>query len=277
MPELPEVEFPRRQLARRLIGRTVAEVTTTRQSYFFLTPPRLLRQRLPGRTIEGLDRVGKYLLARFDSGERLLLHLGMTGQLFVSGSAGVRLLSAERGTSLPPELQRRGFRPDAHTHLRLSFADGGPHLFFRDVRKFGKVQLLASGESSPRLDRLGVDALRARASDLATAARRRSAAVKTLLLDQSVVAGVGNIYADEALFVARIKPTRPARRLSPAECKRLLAAVRRVLQNAVANGDAEITPRVYGRTGAPCRRCGAPIARRILGGRSSHYCPRCQR
>lgn len=270
MPELPEVEVTRRQLEPLLLGRTVASVLTTRNSYFFLSAPSTLRRRLPGRRVEGLRRQGKHLVATLDSGERLLLHLGMTGQI----------------------LMGKAPRLDAHTHLRLLFADGGPGLFFRDVRKFGKVQLLGRAESSARLARLGVDALGLRGDWLFARTRGRRVAVKSLLLDQSVIAGVGNIYADEALFLAGVNPLRPARRLTRAESRSLATALKRVLRRAIATGGSSISDyvhpdggggeyqverRVYGRTGEPCERCGTTIRRTVIGQRSSHYCPRCQR
>jgi formamidopyrimidine-DNA glycosylase len=292
MPELPEVEVTRRQLGPLLIGRTISEVRTTSRSYFFLTPPRELRRRLHGRRVLTLERVGKYLLAHLDSGERLLLHLGMTGQIFASGVASVRLLATAAGAALGPERQRAGFRPDGHTHLRLRFAEGGPDVFFRDARKFGKVQLLRPDEGCARLERLGEDALRARGEALFAATRRRRAPVKTVLLDQSVLAGVGNIYADEALFLARIRPTRRAYRLGLDECRLLAASVKRILRRSIATGGSSISDyvqpdgsdgayqderRVYGRKGEPCRRCRAPIRRVAIGQRSAHFCPRCQR
>jgi formamidopyrimidine-DNA glycosylase len=292
MPELPEVEVTRRQLEPLLIGRTVSRVRTTARSYFFVTSPAALRRRLPGRRVLGLERVGKYLLARLDSGECLLLHLGMTGQIFGSGAASVRLLAATAGAALPPARQLAGFQPDRHTHLRLCFTDGGPDVFFRDARKFGKVQLLDPGESCVRLERLGEDALRARGEVLFAATRRRRAAIKTVLLDQAVLAGVGNIYADEALFLARIRPTRRAGRLSLDQCRALAAAVRRILRRSIATGGSSISDyvqpdgsdgryqderRAYGRTGEPCGRCRTPIRRLVIAGRSTHFCPRCQR
>jgi formamidopyrimidine-DNA glycosylase len=292
MPELPEVEVTRRQLEPLLVGRTFSRVETTPASYFFLTPPERLRRALPGRRVDALERLGKYLIARLDDGQRLLLHLGMTGQLFGAGASSVRLLSSTAGASLTPERQAAGFAPDAHTHLRLRFADGGPDVFFRDVRKFGKVQLLAPGERSPRLELLGDDALAARGARLHEATRRRRAPVKAVLLDQSVLAGVGNIYADEALFLARVRPTRPALRLRRTECDALAAALRRVLLRSIATGGSSISDyvrpdgtdggyqderRAYGRTGEPCPRCRTPIRRLVIGARSSHFCPKCQR
>ncbi len=291
MPELPEVEVTRRQLVPLLVGRTVSQVRTTAASYFFLTPPAELRRRLRHRQVRTLERIGKYLVAKVDGEERLLLHLGMTGQLFGAGASSVRLMGATARSSLAPERQT-GFRPDRHTHLELRFEDGGPAVFFRDVRKFGKVQLLQAGEPCARLERLGEDALGARGATLVAATRRRRAAIKTVLLDQSVLAGVGNIYADEALFAAGIRPTRRADRLRSAECDALATALRRVLRRAITTGGSSISDyirpdgsdggyqderRVYGRTGEPCYRCRRPIRRLVLGGRSTHFCPGCQR
>jgi formamidopyrimidine-DNA glycosylase len=292
VPELPEVEVTRRKMGPLLLGRTVARVRTTAPSYFFLTRPAVLRRRLAGRCFERLERLGKYLVATLDGGDRLILHLGMTGQLFGRGAASVRLLSSAAGASLAPERQLEPFRPDHHTHLQLSFEDGGPEVYFRDARKFGKVQLLAPGEPATRLDRLGVDALEATGARLFAASRGRRIPVKTLLLDQSVLAGVGNIYADEALFLARVRPTRRASRLSRSEAEAVVTALRRVLRRSIATGGSSISDylqpdgadgayqderRVYGRTGEPCPECRSPIARRVIGQRSAHYCRRCQR
>jgi formamidopyrimidine-DNA glycosylase len=291
VPELPEVEVTRRQLEPLLVGRRVRRVVTTVPSYFFLTPPAVLRRRLPGRRFEAIGRVGKYLLARLDDGERLLLHLGMTGQIFGAGVPGVRLLSSAASASLTPEQQALEFRPDRHTHLRLRFEDGGPDVFFRDARKFGKVQLMGPGEASARLDRLGPDALAASGRRLFDVVRARRVPIKSLLLDQSLLAGVGNIYADEALFLAGVRPTRPGRRVSREECVRIARAIRQVLRRSIATGGSSISDyvqpdggsgayqderRVYGREGEPCWRCRTTIRRRVLGQRSSHYCPGCQ-
>ena len=291
MPELPEVEITRRRIEPLLVGRKIARVRTTRPSYFFLTPPRRLARALVGSTVQGLERRGKYLLASFDDRQRLLLHLGMTGQLFADGASSVRLLSATARAALAPEAQAR-FRPDAHTHLRLRFADGGPDVFFRDTRKFGKVLLLAPGASSPRVERLGTDALEVTGAQLFQASRKRRVAVKALLLDQSVLAGVGNIYADEGLFLAGVRPTRRAARLTRRECERVVEGVQRAMRRAIATGGSSISDfvspdgsdgryqderRVYARAGSPCLECGATIRRRTVGQRASHYCPRCQR
>ena len=291
MPELPEVEVTRRRIEPLLVGRRVARVHTSRPSYFFLTPPARLRRGLEGREVGKLERAGKYLLAEIEGGARLLLHLGMTGQLFADGVASVRLLSASRRAALAPEEQQR-FEPDRHTHLRLEFADGGPAVIFRDVRKFGKVQLLAPGARSQRLDRLGTDALAVTGAALFAATRGRKAAIKTLLLDQAIVAGTGNIYADEALFLAGVRPRRPAGRVTRAECERIAEALRRVMLRSIETGGSSISDyvapdgsdgayqderRVYAREGEACAACGARIRRSVLGARSAHWCPSCQR
>lgn len=291
MPELPEVEVTRRKIAPALIGRVIAGVRTTAPSYFFLTPPPVLKRRLKGRTVVSLERLGKYLLASLDDGSRLLLHLGMTGQLFLQGSASLRLLSSTARASLKPE-QQPDFKPDRHTHLRVAFKDGGPEVWFRDARKFGKVKWLAAGESDTRLDRLGPDALAATGTELHAAARRRGVAVKSLLLDQSVLGGVGNIYADEALFLSGLRPLRRASRLTRAECDRLVSNIRRVLKRSIETGGSSISDyvapdgsdgayqderAVYAREGESCRVCGDEIKRIVIGQRSAHFCPQCQR
>jgi formamidopyrimidine-DNA glycosylase len=291
MPELPEVEVIRRRVAPLLVGRCIREVATTRDSYLFLTKPAMLRRRLAGRTVEALGRRGKYLLARLDDGSRLVIHLGMTGQLFSSQVSSPRLLSGTARGALSPEAQT-GFRPDAHTHLRLRFEDGGPDLLLRDVRKFGKLLLLDREQSHPRLDRLGVDALEVSGDALFRATRGRAVAIKNLLLDQAVIAGVGNIYADEALFRGGVSPRRRARRVTRRECAALAEAIRRVLKRSIQTGGASIRDyvapdgsdgsfqderRIYARAGEPCDVCGTPIRRVVLGQRGTHYCPRCQR
>jgi len=290
MPELPEVEITRRLIEPLLVGRKILRVETTKPSYFFLTPPALLAKGLVGRRITALERVGKYLIARLDDESRLLLHLGMTGQLFGSGASSVRLLSASRRGALAPGAQP-AFEPDLHTHLRLYFADRGPVVLFRDVRKFGKCALLPRDGEDHRLERLGVDALRARGEDLFRAAALRKIPIKTLLLDQSVIAGIGNIYADEALFLAGVRPTRAARRVSLRECREIVKAAKRVMRRSIATGGSSISDyiqpdgrdggyqnerRVYAREGEPCRACSTRIRRVVLGGRSTHFCAVCQ-
>ena len=291
MPELPEVEVTRCCIEPLLVGRQISRVQTTPDSYFFLTKPRTLARRLVGRGIRALARRGKYLVADLDDGQRLLIHLGMTGQLFSQHATSARLLSAAKRSSLTPEEQAR-FEADEHTHLRLCFADRGPDVLLRDVRKFGKIRLLRPGQSDPRLDRLGVDALEADGEHLFRASRRRKLAIKSLLLNQSVIAGIGNIYADEGLFRAGIRPTRPAGRLTRRECAKVVDSVQHVLRRSIETGGSSIRDfispdgrdgryqderQAYGRAGQPCLRCGGTIRKRSVGQRSTYYCPACQR
>lgn len=273
MPELPEVELVARYLRPRLTNRRIVRVDTARPSYFFLTSPALLRRRLPGEVVTSLDRLGKYLQLRLSSKCRLLLHLGMTGQLIL------------------PSASSYAFVPDQHTHLTLTFDDDGPPLYFRDIRKFGKVKLLAPNEQEPRLDKLGVDALALTGDLLFRASRKRHLKIKSLLLDQTAMAGVGNIYADESLFLARIHPEIQAQTLSLSQCATLARSLRQVLRRSIRAGGSSIDDyihpdgsdgrfqaqhQVYGREGEPCRSCKGPIQRIVIGQRSSHFCPRCQ-
>ena len=291
MPELPEVEVTCRKITPLLVGRTVSGVHTTADSYFFLTSPSELKRRLKTRTVSALLRYGKYLVAELDDGSKLLLHLGMTGQLFVQGSTSLRLLSSTSRATLKPEDQT-AFKPDSHTHLRLAFSDGGPEVWFRDVRKFGKVKWIAPGKSDVRLDKLGPDALQATGDILWQASRKRATAAKNLLLDQSVLAGVGNIYADEALFLSGVRPTRKAGKLTRRECDALAANIRKVMQRSIDTGGSSISDyispdgedgayqderMVYARKDEPCKVCGTPVKKITVGQRGTHYCPRCQR
>jgi formamidopyrimidine-DNA glycosylase len=291
MPELPEVEVTRQRIEPLLLGRRIRRVRTTRPSYLFLTQPERLRRALRGRTARSLERRGKYLLAGLDDGSCLVVHLGMTGQLFSSAARSVRLLSATARAALAPE-EQRDFRPDSHTHLCLQFEGGGPDVMLRDVRKFGKVLWLPRGVSHPRLERLGMDALQVDGDALFRASRGRVVAVKSFVLDQSVIAGVGNIYADEALFAAGVRPSRRAGRVTRAEYERLAAAIRRVMQRSIETGGSSISDYVapdgsdgryqdergvYARAGQPCLRCGRAVRRTVIGARGTHYCPGCQR
>jgi len=274
-----------------MVGRTIDRVDTTKDSYFFLTKPAELKRRLLGRTVVSLDRHGKYLLAQLDDSSRLLLHLGMTGQLFSSAVSSVRLFSAKTRGSLAPE-ELGEFKADGHTHLSLHFNDRGPSVLFRDVRKFGKVALLSAGKVDARLEKLGIDALEATGADLYPAAQKRKTPIKSLLLDQSVIAGIGNIYADEALFLAKVRPTRAARRVTAGECDAIVAGAKRVMKRSIETGGSSISDyvspdgsdgayqkerKVYARKGEPCFVCGTPIRRVVIATRSTHYCPECQR
>jgi formamidopyrimidine-DNA glycosylase len=291
MPELPEVEITRRRISPLLVGRRIADVVTTGPSYFFITPPRKLAESLRGCEVAALDRWGKYLVAQLDDSARLVIHLGMTGQLFSSAASSVRLLSATARASLAPEEQMK-FEPDAHTHLQFSFEDRGPCVYMRDVRKFGKVFLLPPGADHPRLAKLGVDALALESDHLFRATRKRKISIKAMLLDQSVVAGVGNIYADEALYLAGVRPGRRAARVTRGECDALVAGLDRVLTRSIETGGSSISDfvapdgrdgayqderKVYARAGCPCYSCGRSIRKVVVAQRGTHYCPKCQR
>jgi formamidopyrimidine-DNA glycosylase len=291
VPELPEVEVTRQRIAPLLVGRRIRALRTTRPSALFVTPPGRLRRALAGRTVESIGRRGKYLLARLDDGCQLVVHLGMTGQLFASTAGSVRLLSAAGRGVLAPESQLR-FRPDRHTHLRFHFEDGGAEVYLRDARKFGKVLLLGVGESHPRLDRLGIDALEASGDLLFRVTRRRTATIKAVLLDQSLIAGVGNIYADEALFAAGVRPGRRAGRVTRRECAAIVDGVQRVMRRSIETGGSSISDyvapdgsdgryqderRIYARDGESCLDCGGRVRKRFVAQRGTHYCPACQR
>ncbi len=268
----------------------IESVETTKDSYFFLTKPATLKRRLTGRTVRELSRLGKYLLAELDDGDRLLLHLGMTGQLFSSAVSSVRLFSAKTRGSLAPEALRE-FKPDAHTHLRLHFEDGGPSVLFRDVRKFGKVALIRAGTKDRAWTSWALMRFRPTAKPCSrprAPARPRSRAYCSI---KSVIAGIGNIYADEALFMAKVRPTRGARRVTAGECQAIVAAAKRVMERSIETGGSSIsdyvTPdgsdggyqderKVYARKGLPCLVCKEPIRRVVIATRSTHYCPECQ-
>jgi formamidopyrimidine-DNA glycosylase len=262
MPELPEVESVRRQLDPELRGRRVVTVWADVQRRF-RAPDRLL-----GRTVQGVGRRGKFLLCPLDQGLELVLHLGMTGVLHFGAA-------------------------DAYARARIGL-DDGRELVFRDVRRFGALAVVPAGayESLPTLAQLGPEPLsdefdpRRFARDLAAT----RAPVKPYLLSQRPVAGVGNIYADEALWLARIHPA--ARRVGPRRALALHGAIRRVLTEAIEregttfrdyrmvnggsgrNADFLIA---YGQAGQPCPRCGTPLRKIALGGRGTTFCPACQR
>jgi len=274
MPELPEVEVTRRALAPHVEGRRVQQVLV-REARLRWPVPAELPQRLAGQTIERLERRGKYLLWRLAAGT-LISHLGM------SGSWRVHLQA-------PP-------MPGPHDHVDLQL--DGCWLRLTDPRRFGALLWHAreSGaiETHALLARLGLEPFDARftAQRLYEATRVRSAPIKQVLLAGDIVVGVGNIYASESLYRAGINPRLPARRLGPARCEKLVAAVREVLSEAIrvggstlrdfvgaegAEGYFMLDAGVYDRAGDPCRACGTPIRRVVQGQRATYYCPRCQR
>jgi formamidopyrimidine-DNA glycosylase len=281
MPELPEVETVRRHLERHVVGRTIARLRTSGKALRRPLPPTLARD-LRGRTIAAVRRHGKFLLLDLDSGARLVAHLGMTGAFLFRPAA-------ERGASgRPREL------PGPHVHARFDFTDGSA-LWYEDARRFGLLDWVPTGAADDRLGPGGggVDPLRERldGARLRTLFTRCHGPVKTLLLDQKRIAGIGNIYACEALHRAAIGPRRGVHTLSAAERERLAAEIHAVLDRAVEHRgttfsnfrDLDERPgafaselQVYDREGEPCLRCGAAIRRIVQGGRSTFFCPRCQ-
>ena len=266
MPELPEVEVTRRRLERELVGKRFAQVVL-RVTKLRLPVPAELTTILPGRTVRGIERRGKYLL--FDCGGGwLLVHLGMTG-----------FLQQLQGSPLPGK----------HDHIDFIF-DGGRLLRFHDPRKFGiVVWLTGDPQRHPLLAGIGPEPLTEAFNGgyLFAAARGRRVAVKQLIMNSSVVAGVGNIYANEALFLARIRPDRAAGSLTLQECAELATGIRAALEGSIGEGStfrvAEETVayypqvfKVYGRKGKACPVCGEPLDEIRLGGRSTVFCNTCQ-
>jgi formamidopyrimidine-DNA glycosylase len=270
MPELPEDETTRLGLLPRLPGHALTAVTV-RDPRLRWPVPGELAARLVGRTLAGITRRGKYLLFDF-GGITQIVHLGMSGSL--------RLTTPDEP-------------PAAHDHVDWRFDDGSC-LRLRDPRRFGAVLLAENPAQHPLLAHLGPEPLGPDfdAAWLHARCRGRNTAIKPLIMDASVVVGVGNIYASESLFHAGIRPATAARRLSGPACARLEAAIRKVLGAAIAAGGSslrdyvassgepgyfQLHTRVYGREGLPCRTCGTAIRRIVQGQRASFYCPTCQR
>ena len=269
MPELPEVETTRRGIAPYLIGHRVTALVIRQPRLRWPIPP-VLRRKLPGQEIENVERRAKYLLVHTGAGSALL-HLGMSGSL--------RILPAD----VPP---------GAHDHFDWRL-DSGRVLRFTDPRRFGCLLWQPSGSTHALLAGLGPEPL-SQAFDgahLWKMSRGRSAPVKTFLMDQKIVVGVGNIYAAEALFAAAIHPRRTAGSVSLARYLRLAHEVKRILAHAIKRGGTTlrdfISPDgvpgyfeqelfVYGRADAPCKVCATPIRSVVLGQRSTFYCPKCQ-
>ncbi|MGC3860141.1 bifunctional DNA-formamidopyrimidine glycosylase/DNA-(apurinic or apyrimidinic site) lyase [Micromonospora chersina] len=276
MPELPEVETVRQGLAQWVIGRRISAVEVRH--------PRAVRRHEPGgahfadvltgRTITDVRRRGKYLWLPLDSGDALIGHLGMSGQLL---------------------LQPVGAADELHLRVRFRFADDGPELRFVDQRTFGGLSVSEGGAELPtEIAHIARDPMDPEFSDAAfvAALRKRRTEVKRALLDQTLISGVGNIYADEALWRAKLHGARPTDALTGPAAGRLLGHVRDVLGEAIkqggtsfdelyvnVNGESGYFDRslnAYGREGEPCPRCGTPIRREAFMNRSSYSCPRCQ-
>lgn len=272
MPELPEVETVVRALRDPLVGRTFAGF----ESYWprqVVRPDDVeqLRRRLHGRTVTAVDRRAKYIVMSLDGGaETLIIHLKMTGHLAIEPQA-----------------------EPVHPHVRQRFfLTDGDELRFRDSRKFGRVYLVV--DSDEVLAKLGPEPLEEAfsAAELKRIISHRRRVLKPLLLDQTVIAGIGNIYADEALFGAKLRPDRYAHTLTDDEIERLFAAIQTALRLGIeregasisdyvkpdgTKGDMQNEVMVFRRTDMPCYTCGRPITRVVLGGRSTHFCQGCQK
>jgi formamidopyrimidine-DNA glycosylase len=282
MPELPEVETVARGLRQTILGRRILSVTLGKTD--FIDDPAALEQHLPGRRIEAVERYGKFMLLRLSAAEgsarvaangdaapaSLLVHLGMTGQIAPSPAA----------------------QPlEKHTHVCL-LLDDGRELRYTDARRFGRIAYLTEVPLAEELSGFGADPLEVTKEEFANRICGRHARIKALLLDQSVLRGVGNIYADESLWRAKIHPGQLGAKLSRKQAETLRRVLKDILQKAIAlRGssisdflDAEGEPgeyqrhhRAYGREGKNCYRCKTRIRRAIVAGRSSYFCPKCQR
>src|SRR5712691_6487568 len=261
MPELPEVETVVRTVAPHLVGRLIVGARFTSR---FVTPGNRakLAQRLAGRRIESIRRRGKFIVMTLDQGT-LTVHLGMTGKLLVAG------------------------RPEPHTYGVFTLDDGV--LLYHDPRQFGRIEWSAGAPA--RVAKLGPEPLEIGLAEFRERLRRK-ARVKALLLNQTFLAGVGNIYADESLFAAGIHPLATAARLNPVRAERLHRAIQEILAHAIAMGGSSISDyvdatgqrgwfqiehRVYGREGEPCKTCGTPVKKILVAQRGTHFCPRCQK
>lgn len=278
MPELPEVETVCRGLAPCMEGHIIARLDQRRPDLRFPLPENL-SARLQGRRVDNLARRGKYIIARLDDGQAMILHLGMSGRMMIHDDAG-------------------RFVPEKHDHV-IFYMDHGPAVAFNDARRFGCLDLVAEKalDAHPFFARMGPEPLGNAFSGavLHDALKSRNTPVKTALLDQHVVAGLGNIYVCEALFMAGISPRRKAANVSRAKCDALARAIRDVLMRAIAAGGSSLRDyrradgelgyfqhnfAVYGREGESCGRCGddaCRIRRIVQSGRSTFYCPNTQR
>jgi formamidopyrimidine-DNA glycosylase len=291
MPELPEVETIRRQLEPEITGRRILEARVLDERWTRPESPRAVERAIAGRAIEAVERRGKYLLLRLEGGRTLAMHLRMTGNLLLDddpGGAGEdpRRLGGERLYEGNPELR----------YLRAELSlEGGRRLLFTDPRRFGHAVVLGEAEVEEYFAaRLGVEPLSdsLTAEELCRLAAGRRAPLKSFLLNQLGVAGIGNIYADEALHRAELHPLSPAGSMKLEDCERLRVGIVAALEAGLRSGGASIDDYrdargeqgamqdeflVHTREGEPCPRCGAEIRRIVVGGRSTYFCPACQR
>ena len=291
MPELPEVETIRRGLLGRVCNKRIKHVDIRCQRIILRPPPRAMAKALAGQMIRDIQRRGKFLVFRLDD-YCLLVHLGMSGQLTYWDKTqrdDERFFVTVTGLQ-----QARQHSVDKHTHVSLYFADGNA-MHYRDIRQFGKWRLYRKDafHEAREFWQLGLEPFDRSYTHpkFLERFRGRKLRIKSLLLNQSFVAGVGNIYADEALFEAGIHPERLAHSLSPDEKQRLFRAIPKVLRRGLKHGGTSFqnylnaegeagtnqeTLRVYGREGEECRRCQTLIVRIVVGQRGTHFCQTCQ-
>jgi formamidopyrimidine-DNA glycosylase len=288
MPELPEVETVARQLEPELEGRKIAELEVLDGRWSRPVPPEQLGAAVAGSTIESLGRRGKYLLLGLDGERTLVMHLRMTGNLVLV--EGEDVLDPSEG-----RLLYQGERTTSAKHLRARFLlDDARELWFTDPRRFGEAFLLPNAGLEGRFaGRVGIEPLSPEFTPeaLGAMAAGRTAPLKSFLLDQAGVAGVGNIYADEALYRARLHPLSPAGSMKPEHLRALRDAVVDALQAGIDAGGSSIDDYrdgrgekgtmqekflVHTREGEPCLSCGGEIVRIVVGGRSTYFCPGCQ-
>jgi len=272
MPELPEVEVIRRGLVRELAGKRFTAVKVGTLSLRRQSTREDLKTWTVGRRIQSLSRRGKYLLFHLEGGAILLVHLGMTGRLLISPASR---------------------KPQAHVHVTFRL-ENRLALHFQDVRRFGQILVYAPGQTPEPLALLGMEPLARSVTPrlLHTLTRGKRGPLKNFLIDGRVLAGIGNIYACEIMHAARLSPVMPVGCLSPSDCERLLRETRRILRQAIRRGGTTVSDflnsrgetglfrldlQAYGREGAPCPGCGQPIARLTQAGRSTFFCPSCQR
>jgi formamidopyrimidine-DNA glycosylase len=284
MPELPELEALVRDMSPGLLGRTIVGVEVHKPKLFNAAPG-LTVEDLQGRKIEKIWRRGKFTIWELSDGLSLVVHLKLAGQMVHIGADGKEL-----GHGGHPVPMWGSPLPHKSTHVVFCLDDGSV-LYLTDIRQFARLHLLPDAEVENFITRqkIGVEPLTRRfsARQLQAKLSRRSIPLKTTIMDQSVVGGIGNIYADESLWRARLHPRRPANSLTPTEVTRLHRAIRAVLDYAVREGAAFVPhgkaisdrefPYCHGRAGSPCPRCRTIIQKEWVGGRGTHFCPKCQK
>ncbi len=269
LPELPEVQTIVEDLKSKVSGARILDMKTLTRSIWRYKYPR--KRDIIGATVSNVARRGKFILVYLSNGNTLIVHLGMTGRLTVTPS---------------------GSRPEKHTHVVLKLA--GFDLHYNDIRRFGFMDLVGGDNLAriPYLNKLGPDPFDTERDEFISIIKSKKRMIKPLLLDQNVISGLGNIYSDEVLFEARIHPRTISSKIGRKRLANLHAASLEILRNAIKARGSSISNyvdgsgvkglyqnshRIYGRGGQPCDRCGAKIKREIIGSRSAHFCPRCQR